>query len=615
MSSLSIFPTEILECITSVVTTSQQVRLWQCGDRILNIKLKNGGLKRTSLCWTCTSWMPWPRWYFTTFDGIQDVEWCMGIGTSLCPTLELNLLPKTLKRLHLACDDVFILLSQQNVNMNDMLPLLHSLYLSGSRLCEKNLKNLPSNLIELCVASWQGCIKSSSLFRDLPRTVERLTLSFWIVDESEHENDLPSDLVSCTTFVLEANFNWFGKLPKSLKYLEMAEFYFPPDWFTLPQLEILKLWKCPKSALPQLPQSLKSLELGGIEDCTFDSPDEFVSLLPKNLTELKLANPLLMRVPSSELQKLPVSLTSFEFGISTDRPDVISLFHPQTSIIRLGRGSCSQSLNFLPFPTKLQSLDIWHINDDICAMLPTGLQSLKIDAEGLITSKGSSKLPKSLTSFTAPFQVFDNTETMKCLAFVKILDLRAKNRSNDFEDWMSSLLPSSIPTCNKHNDSTGLAYIQGDNYHLTSLIVDEREETIPSPYLTKSFFLSLSKFKSLATLKIWSSGGTPSDWLCLIPQQVTELNISSLSTFPTVSQLSKLPTCLKYLNLSVEDNCLPCNWTDETLQSLPRLLQKFVINGPFPNLTERRHEYLPHCLHQSNLLIVTPLDRLYYGKK
>ena len=325
-----------------------------------------------------------------------------------------------------------------------------------------------------------------------------------------------------------------------------------------------------------------------------------------------------MRVPSSELQKLPVSLTNFEVGISTDRPDVISLFHPQTSIIRLDRGSFSQSLNSLPFPTKLQSLSIWHINDDICAMLPTGLQSLKISGKGLITSKGSSKLPKSLTSFNAPFQVFDNTETMKCLAFVKILDLWANGRSNDFEDWMSSLLPSSTPTCNKHNDSTGLAYIQGDNYHLTSLYVDGDMQTIPSPYLTKSFFLSLSKFKSLVKLEIVYSGGTPSDWLCLIPQQVTELDIDSLITFPTANELSSLPKGLISLRLIVlGGRDVQCDWKDEDLLSLPRSLQRFYIIGSFPNLTRRMYEYLPPNLQDTRTLrcgsadFKSPLARLY----
>ena len=113
MSSLSIFPTEILEWITSVVATSDQVRLWQCGDRILNVKLKNGGLKRTSLCWSRSCWMPWPRWFFTTLDSLQHIEWGVDEHFSLCPTLEFNLLPKTLKCLHLDCDDVFIRLRMQ----------------------------------------------------------------------------------------------------------------------------------------------------------------------------------------------------------------------------------------------------------------------------------------------------------------------------------------------------------------------------------------------------------------------------------------------------------------------------------------------------------------------
>ena len=186
--------------------------------------------------------MPWPRSYFTTFDGIVDVEWGMDIGRSLCPTLELNLLPKTLKRLHLACDDVFILLRQQNVNMHDMLPLLESLYLSGRRLREENLKNLPSNLIDLHVNSVDEEIKSSCIFGDLPRHIARLTLGFTIVDQSELENDLPSELISLTINRLECNFNWISKLPKSLKILDTCLIGSNHDWLSLPpQLEVLNV--------------------------------------------------------------------------------------------------------------------------------------------------------------------------------------------------------------------------------------------------------------------------------------------------------------------------------------------------------------------------------------
>ena len=182
---------------------------------------------------------------------------------------------------------------------------------------------------------------------------------------------------------------------------------------------------------------------------------------------------------------------------------------------------------------------------------------------------------------------------------------------------MSSLLPSSTPTCNKHNDSTGLAYIQGDNYHLTSLNVTGGEETILSPYLTKSFFLSLSKFKSLVKLEIVYSGGTPSDWLCLIPQQVTNLHIHSLITFPTVDQLSSLPKGLIILRLTVLGGMdVQCDWKDEDLLSLPRSLQTFTINGSFPNLTCRMYEYLPPNLQYSTLRcgsadFESPLARLY----
>jgi len=113
---------------------------------------------------------------------------------------------------------------------------------------------------------------------------------------------------------------------------------------------------------------------------------------------------------------------------------------------------------------------------------------------------------------------------------------------------------------------------------------------------------------------------------------VTDLTVYSLSTFPTASQLSMLPTCIKYLDLDVSiDNVdaydHKCDWTDETLQSLPRSLYVFYINAMhFPNLTKRMYEYLPPNLQDSSLTnyimnyesdedsfidFKSPLDRLH----
>ena len=121
----------------------------------------------------------------------------------------------------------------------------------------------------------------------------------------------------------------------------------------------------------------------------------------------------------------------------------------------------------------------------------------------------------------------------------------------------------------------------------------------------------------IGELEIVSSGGTPSDWLCLIPQQVTELHIESLITFPTADQLSSLPKGLISLRLIVlGGRDVQCDWKDEDLLSLPRSLQEFYIFGSFPNLTRRMYEYLPRNLQYSDLIYCSgqhesPLARLY----
>ena len=603
------------------------MRLWQCGDRILNIKLKNGGLKRTSLGWSRSCWMPWPRLYFTTFDGLEHIEWGVDIGTSLCPTLEFNLLPKTLKRLHLSCDDVFLVLRKQNVHMNDLLPMLHTLRLSGSRLCEENLKNFPPNLIELYVDSVKEKIESSTIFCDLPRTIQRLTLRFEIEDESEHGNDLPTELLSLDIYSLSCKFNWLSKLPMSLKSLNMDSISFKAVWDTLPpQLEELKLGDWSPICLARLPQSLKILELREI--CNINSEVNPISL-PKNLTRLSLQEG---EMSPSVLQRLPVTLTDLEVDVSTTCPDVLSLLHPQMTTIRLVRAPRSglSKLNIFPFPTQLQCLRIYYINDDICAVLPPGLQMLDVE-EGLITTTGASKLPKSLTSLKTPLNVFDKNESMSYLRHISRLDLTSAYTPLDEpnENWLSSLLPSSSPTLTQDfvYGCTNDIYDNVINYHLTSLAFDgSRWGLSKCSHVQEPFFASLQKFKNLKTLSIQDCHPISSDWLCLIPKNVTDLKVHSLSTFPTANQLSMLPTSLKYLDLDVQDprskiRVRKCYWTDEDLQSLPRSLHKFLINtSNFTHLTQRMYDYLPPNLQESSLKYKTvekiinfipPMNRLY----
>ena len=297
--------------------------------------------------------------------------------------------------------------------------------------------------------------------------------------------------------------------------------------------------------------------------------DELSSLLPKNLTRFKLSNA--EGLSASMLKRLPVTLTDFDAIIRPTHPDVVSFFHSETMRISLKSGPFSVTLNLSPFPTKLQYLRIWYINDDICAMIPPGLRVLNVD-EGLITTKGASKMPKSLTSVTTHLKVFDNNEAMSYLKQISKIELSTYG------------IPISEP---------------------------------PNPAIISNLqtllFESLHEFKNLNTLSILHFGGISSDWLCLVPQTVSDLDLS-LSTFPTAIQLETLPTCLRYLKLRVGGGQgLECDWTDEILQSLPRSLHKFWINASeFLKLTQRMYEYLPPNLQESTLLkFIPPLARLY----
>ena len=248
-------------------------------------------------------------------------------------------------------------------------------------------------------------------------------------------------------------------------------------------------------------------------------------------------------------------------------------------------------------------------------MLPQGLRTIIIE-EGLVTMKGASKLPKSLTSLTTHSQVFDS-ESMSCLGFISNFELwtRDKTLRGDLKsNWLSSLLPSSSVTPNPESASK-CTEICDYNAHLAKLtIIGAGRRSDFCPYVQEPFFDSLPKFKSLTTLGIYSCGGISCDWLCMIPRNVTSLSIETLTTFPTESQLSTLPTSLRSLELDVEGEInLECDWNDEFLQCLPRSLNSFYFNAAvFPNLTYDMYRYLldTSLCCARNVPFNCPFDRL-----
>ena len=250
-------------------------------------------------------------------------------------------------------------------------------------------------------------------------------------------------------------------------------------------------------------------------------------------------------------------------------------------------------------------------------MLPAGLLTIKLE-EGQLTRKGASKLPKSLTSLSAYFDVFDKKKTMSYLWYIpniklgRSLDSRRKTLSKS--KWLSSLLPSPSSAYNR-NCISGCTDLSHYNHHLTTLSIDVGRHLAKS-----SYFESLPKFKNLNTLWLFFPGCIPSDVLCLIPENVTDLRLDLVATFPKASQLSKLPTRLRCLHLVPSSKGRICPWNDKDLQSLPRSLQVLKVYGEFLHLTHRMYDYLPPNLQDSSLKhktkdafidFIPPLDRLY----
>lgn len=626
MAALSIFPVEILEWITSVATTSQQLRLWQCGDRILNTKLANGGLKSTSLHWSSASWMPWPCEFFAISTQLSSIAWNVDSRTSLCPSLDINLLPKTLQRLQLDCEDVFCVLRQQNANLDDLLPSLQVLKLKGKRLSEENLKQLPSQLIELSVDSEESNMSTGTLFGDLPRTIEHLHFNFNVEDLEEFGNDLPSGLKSLHIRMLIAEYNWFAKLPKSLKSLSFRTFEeFVPDWPSLPpQLEELSFAPdanvegdvdelpsmdfgrgpgVPSSILPLLPKGLKSLRLSIVPPLT----DQDIDLLPKSLTRFR--NNKMHRISQDGIQRLPRSLTDFDQFVKLT-PDVLSFYPPETTRVNLISTS-PLTLNMVPLP-KLSTFSMIYINDDICECLPPQLTSLKAD-KGILTEKGASKLPKSLLTLHINLGVFSANEVISYLRYIPKIEfsVSAKGEMNVDANWLTFLRPSSSLDLKSVNDVASSGTISGE----LDINMGYRDSTFLGP----NSFESLSQFLHLSVLHIYAGWKIyiPADYIQFVPKNLRELEIGTLERFPTPSVLSTLPKRLAYLRFRVNGGT--CTWKDEDLETLPRSLQTLLIGGKcsFPNMTRNMQTHLPPYLIELKVdgstheLFTPPLDNLY----
>lgn len=608
--SLAHLPVELLEWITSVLSAIDLCHLWQSGDRLLHTKLKKGGVKRTELEWTHAAWIPWPSALFSSISNLENILWHSRDFDNLCPSLNLKFLPPTLKCLQLYIVDVYYVLRRSQVNMSEAFPLLETLYLSGTDMTEENLKNFPTNLKRLHLASQQSNICSSTIFRDLPRSIEDLGLICDIEDEAETGNDLPPDLQSLRISRLSASYDWLVKLPKSVKKLSISGLE-QSSWSNLPsELEELTLYlptTLPTACLSKL-HHLKVL------DVNFDSPlsDDDVALLPKSLTKFCSTQ---SRFTHLALQRIHPNLKDFEAPVSATDAAIISLFPAESIHIRLKEGCFASQLFPIDFPPSVTSLELDFINDDICVKLPATLRTLRV-ARGQLTSKGVSHLPSALFFFAAGISLFDDNQTLSHLSFIPFLELDLDcdpKETGVTSEWLSFLAPNPLPI------SDPLLVEKKTFAQKIEYLTVFRRGQMNTNWRFEPLFQSLPNFSSITHLDIEFDPATLSPaWLRFIPENVVWLKIGTFLSLPTPQEVSTLPKRLRSLELLVQQVYIK-GWPLEIIQSLPRTLSELRINGIFAvsvdnNINDMAPPYLLELLEywSPSQHFVPPLKRLYH---
>ena len=600
MTTLQALPIEVLEWITSTAFADDQVKLYHCGNKVLNTKLMNGGVRRSTLRWNFARPIPSPASWLRLFGSIDNIFIYSSMRRSLFDGLLLDQLPRGLRTLRVHVSDIYLRIRCQQVRLDDLFPPLEVLDLSGSRLGEDMFRHLPLTLVRLSFVDFACKLSSASFFEKLPSTLRSLRLWFKLVDHDPGLK-LPPNLETLQLSQVRSNFDFFEKLPASLTSLAIAADADTSvvatqtfDWRKLPrglkELLVDYPMRLQGDNLLELPSGLESLEAwmdGGVDD-------GMPAKLPKGLT--KWSSPLGSLTPRG-LSACPRTLVDFGVSVVANSKDLLSLFPPNVTRIRTSHGPAESKLAN-KFPPFLQVVVLSWISDEICAALPKSIVSLEF-LDGKLTAKGTASIKKKKMRITAAIEVFDSDEALQQL---KDADSMIWTTSNDKEAKLRL-----TERCLANNTLWRLFSI----HHR------------PNNFITSKVFLqSLSLLKDLGNFMI-NVGTFPTDHLQFLSNKnpsLTALSIAGLTQCPTDVQLDCLPQRLCKLDLEWP-SFVTCTWKDEHLAHLPRNLGSLKISSFSPFFTaEGIAKYAPPDLAEFDIawsqfpLFQAPLDRIY-GKK
>lgn len=500
---LDLFPPEILGCILGFSSTSYLViRLWKCGDHVLNKKLAMG-VTTTTLRQHPQVATQWPA-LLSQLDNLRRLSVSSDTDLVLDPNgwlPTLKALPKTLEALEINSPDEPLALNGHG----DDEELARTAQEKGTTLL-LNIGTIFPCLRELFVSN----VDHYSLFPVLPPTLTTLGSTSTIkCGSSPLISLLPRSLERLEAYVLVH----FGITEEETLFADWS--LAPPN---LQHIDILRWVECPSSA-KWIPRSLTSGRIGfsgrqssplcarelsslppllteaSFELCTsarckeshHRPGDTWSSQLPKSLKALR-AMPSAVLSPHS-IQSLPSSLTKLDI----------------TEISGAAWNQLITHDSIINWPPCLEvlSLSIDNLNAGTLAILPRNIKELELKVR-------TSGLPKALFADALP-------------STLQALSVRFATRGSG-EVPIIGNLPTSLTDITLHHDGyecfalTGLSLPDS----LTSLIYTS---SVVLKQLTEPW--ALPRGLTVLELAHWRF-----DWFGAIPPSVTHLNITHLCSDP-----------------------------------------------------------------------------------
>jgi hypothetical protein len=622
--SLNILSIDVLQNIFPFVKSLQVVRIWLCGDKIMQLKMSEGGaVRKLRIENRAKELKKWqlivPRFshlqtfYFTirSFDPKTSVEL-------------LTTLPATISDLRVPMSSVF----QSVLHSHPDLPLFSSLrrlelYSEGTEARIAKNVTWPSGLLELLIPQRSIGVSLSKLPPNLTKLavdIDNLVYGpgetfpsslTWIsiffsaaATKIPLHSLLPSGLLHCNLCFTNNAQLTLNTLPPNLISLSTAfchisafcatPFYFP---VSLTKLEVFAMRRG-HFDLKWLPPSLtEASELVFPTEISAQN----ICLLPASLTFL----PTTSQVSISCLNKLPSCITSVAVGCSTHEihdaqmieTAANALFHLPLLEITLSHIAAWPLLDF-PLPSSLLSLHIacpMNASLDVQQVkkLPVGLHTLSAPNFPFDSEECLQNLPPELTcldaincefdSFAFPPTLYENpTFLPKSLVIFKLGCLVTKD-----PEWIS-LLPDSIIELQLHFaqlHNTWNASEEGKK-------VDVLAKTIPSSVQLPNIRLP----RHLKLIHLYFNlrpyfGLVP--YLKALPPTTERLRFDFVSKYSADGLLTNddlitwLPPKLRFLYLPPSDAVdMRCS------DLLPKKLDTFVIHGktPYWFMETRRRE-------------------------